>query len=153
MADAYGDGWNGAGATFTDGLGDIMGFAGLDGVNDDGAAGSATITIAPYSTEPTFIAGDFTCVASAIASDGTGICTLFDSDDVNFEFISEPGVMYYVYVSAQDADGNPATDDNGAFDLDFTCADVIEGCMEATACNYNADANVDDGSCDIWSCV
>ena len=149
MLDAYADGWNGAGATFTDGLGDVMGFAGLDA----GGEGSATITIAPYSTEPTFIAGDFTCVASAIGSDGTGICTLFDSDDVNFEFISEVGVLYYVYVGAQDSDGNPATDDNGAFDLDFTCAPVVEGCTDASACNYNPDANVDDASCDIWSCV
>lgn len=149
MVDSYGDGWNGAGATFTDGLGDVMGFAGLE----DGAAGTATITIAPYSTEPTFIAGDFTCVASALVSDGTGICTLFDSDDVNFEFVSEPGLLYYVYVGAQDVDGNPATDDNGAFDLNFTCTDVVEGCLDASACNYNPEANFDDGSCDIWSCV
>ena len=149
MIDAYGDGWNGAGATFTNGLGDVMGFAGLD----TGAAGTATITIAPYSTEPTYIAGDFTCAASAVGSDGTGACTLFDSDDVNFSFISEPGLLYYVYVGAQDTDGNPATDDNGAFDIDFTCEPVIEGCTDAIACNYNPDANVDDGSCDIWSCV
>ena len=47
MNDAYGDGWNGAGATFTDGLGDVMGFAGLDGVNDDGASGTATIADDP----------------------------------------------------------------------------------------------------------
>ena len=149
MNDAYGDGWNGAGATFTDGLGDVMGFAGLDA----GASGTATITIAPYSTEPTYIAGDFDCFDSAIASDGTGVCTLFDSDDVNFEFVSTPGLLYYVYVGAQDSDGNPATDDNGAFDIDFTCVPVVEGCLDAVACNYNPDANVDDGSCDIWSCV
>ena len=49
------------------------------------------------------------------------MCTLFDSDDVNFEFISTPGQLYYVYVGAQDTDGNPATDDNGAFDIEFTC--------------------------------
>ena len=149
MIDAYGDGWNGAGATFTNGLGDVMGFAGLD----TGASGTATISIAAYSTEPTYIAGDFACFASASTSDGTGVCTLFDSDDVNFEFISTPGQLYYVYVGAQDTDGNPATDDNGAFDIEFTCETVVEGCLDPIACNYNADANVDDGSCDIWSCV
>jgi len=149
MYDAYGDGWNGAGATFTDGLGDVMGLAGLD----DGDFGTATISIAPYSTDPIYIAGDFTCFASATSSDGTGVCTLFDSDDVNFQFISEPGLLYYVYVGAQDTDGNPTTDDNGAFDIDFTCVPVVEGCMSNIACNYNPDANVDDGSCDLWSCV
>jgi hypothetical protein len=56
-------------------------------------------------------------------------------------------------VGAQDTDGNPATDDNGAFDIEFTCEPVIEGCMQSIACNYNPAANVDDGSCDIWSCV
>jgi hypothetical protein len=100
-----------------------------------------------------YIAGDFTCFASAQGSDGTGVCTLFDSDDVNFEFVSEPGVLYYVYVGAQDTDGNPATDDNGAFDIEFTCVPVVEGCMQSIACNYNPAANVDDGSCDIWSCI
>ena len=149
MNDSYGDGWNGASAAFNDGLGDVMGVAGLE----TGNTGTATITVAPYSMEPIFIAGDFTCVASATSSDGNGICTLFDADDVNFEFISEPGLLYYVYVGAQDTDGNPATDDNGAFDIDFTCNPVIEGCQDPAACNYNPDANVDSGDCDIWSCV
>ena len=150
MFDAYGDGWNGGGATFTNGLGDVILLAGLDGLNDNGASATATLSVAPYSTDPVYIAGDFTCFASAQGSDGTGVCTLFDSDDVNFEFVSEPGVLYYVYVGAQDTDGNPATDDNGAFDIEFTCVPVVEGCMQSIACNYNAAANVDDGSCDIW---
>jgi hypothetical protein len=153
MFDAYGDGWNGGGATFTNGLGDVILLAGLDGLNDNGASATATLSVAPYSTDPVYIAGDFTCFASAQGSDGTGVCTLFDSDDVNFEFVSEPGVLYYVYVGAQDTDGNPATDDNGAFDIEFTCVPVVEGCMQSIACNYNAAANVDDGSCDIWSCI
>ena len=149
MVDEFEDGWNGAGATFTDGLGNVMGFATLEA----GATGTATITIAPYSTEPTFIAGDFTCVAFAAVSDGNGICTLFDDDDVSLEFVSEPGLLYYVYVGAEDADGNPATDDNGMFELNFTCADIVSGCTDASACNYSPDANLDDGSCEIWSCV
>ena len=148
MNDSFGDGWNGASATFTDGLGDVMGSATIE----TGNAGTATITIAPYSLEPIFIAGDFTCVASASSSDGNFICTLFDADDVDVQFISEPGLLYYVYVGAQD-DGDVLTDDNGAFDLEFTCAPVIEGCTDAGACNYNPDANVEDGSCDIFSCV
>ena len=149
MIDSYGDGWNGALAAFNDGLGGILGFGALE----TGASGTASVTVAPYSMDPIFVAGDFTCVASANSANGNGICTLFDADDVNLEFISEPGVLYYVYVGAQDTDGNPLTDDNGAFDLEFTCAPIVEGCTDAGACNYNPDANVEDGSCDIFSCV
>ena len=31
--------------------------------------------------------------------------------------------------------------------------DRVEGCQDPAACNYNPDANVDSGDCDIWSCV
>jgi len=149
MTDVYGDGWNGNAASFANGLGETIGYAGLE----SGAEGSATITVAAYSMDPIFIAGDFDCFATASASDGTGACSLFDSDDVNFEFVSEPGVLYYVYVGAQDADGNPMTDNNGAFDLVFDCAAVVEGCMNPAACNYDASANVSTDTCDFWSCV
>ena len=141
MTDAYADGWNGAGATFTDGLGGVLGYATLL----EGGEGSATITIAPYSMEPTYQAGDFTCFAAASVSDGTGVCTLFDDDDVNFEFISEVGTLYYVLVGSEGA--------AGAFDITFDCATVVEGCMNEAACNYDVTANVDDETCDFWSCV
>jgi hypothetical protein len=149
MTDAYGDGWNGGAAIFSNGLGDTVGFASIE----TGAAASATISIAAYSMDPIFIAGDFACFATASSSDGTGACSLFDGDDVNFEFISEVGVLYYVYVGAQDSDGNPMTDDNGAFDLVFDCATVVEGCMNPAACNYDETANVSTETCDFWSCV
>ena len=149
MTDAYGDGWNGNAASFSNGLGDVIGFAGLDA----GVSGTATITVSAYSMEPILIPGDFTCFASATGSDGTGACTLFDSDDVNFEFVSEVGVLYYVYVGAEDSDGNPITDDNGTFDLVFDCADVVEGCMNPAACNYDENANVATDTCDFWSCT
>ena len=153
MNDAFGDGWNGNAFIASNGLGDTIGFASLDAINDDGVAGSATISVAAYSMEPIFIAGDFGCFASAVGSDGTGACTLFDSDDVNFEFVSTEGQLYYVYVGAQDADGNPMTDDNGTFDIVFDCAPVVEGCMNPAACNYDENANVSNDSCDFWSCV
>jgi hypothetical protein len=118
-----------------------MGYAALA----SGSFETAAITIAPYSTEASYQAGDFDCFASASSSDGTGACTLFDADDVNFEFISEVGTMYYVLVGSE---GTP-----GAFDLDFSCADIVEGCTNVAACNYDEYANVDDDSCDFWSCV
>jgi hypothetical protein len=43
----------------------------------------------------------------------------------------------------------------GPFDLSITCEDVVYGCMDALACNYNANANVDDSTdpCDFTSCL
>jgi len=141
MNDAYGDGWNGASATFTNGLGDVIGFFTLDA----GSAGTATLTVAAYPMDPVYIAGDFTCFASASSSDGTGACTLFDADDVNFEFVSTVGTLYYVLVGSTGA--------AGAFDLVFDCAAVVEGCMNSAACNFDPTANVSTDTCDYWSCV
>ena len=106
---------------------------------------TSTLSVAAYSMEPTYQPGDFTCFASAASSDGTGSCTLYDADDVNFEFVSTVGTLYYVLV------GSEAT--AGAFDLVFDCAAVVEGCMNPTACNFDATANVSTDTCDFWSCV
>jgi len=141
MNDAYGDGWNGGSATFTNGLGDVIGFFSLDA----GSAGSGTLTVAAYPMDPVYIAGDFTCFASASSSDGTGACTLFDADDVNFEFVSTVGTLYYVLVGSTGA--------AGAFDLVFDCATVVEGCTNSAACNFDPLANVSTDTCDFWSCV
>ena len=94
--------------------------------------------------DPIVVAGDFTCVASAEGNDGNGNCTLFDADDVDVSFISEEGLLYYVYVGSTGA--------AGTFDLTFDCAPVVEGCTNAAACDYNPDANVDT-DCDFFSCV
>ena len=139
MIDAFGDGWNGGSATFTNGLGDVVGYFTLD----VGNAGTGILTVAPYSMDPVYTAGDFTCFATATGSDGTGVCSLFDSDDVNFEFVSTVGTLYYVLVGGT----------SGAFDLTFDCAVVVEGCMNPAACNFDPLANVSTDTCDFWSCV
>ena len=36
---------------------------------------------------------------------------------------------------------------NGAMEMIIWAADIESGCMDTNACNYNADATVDDGSC------
>ena len=71
----------------------------------------------------------------------------------NITFTSEAGVQYYVYVSAQDEDNDPTTDDNGTFELSFTCTPVVEGCTDPGACNYDESATADDGSCELFSCL
>jgi hypothetical protein len=95
--------------------------------------------------DPVYQPGDFTCFASAASSNGTGTCTLYDADDVNFEFISTVGTLYYVLVGSEGS--------AGAFDLVFDCATVVEGCMNSAACNFDPTANVSTDTCDFWSCV
>jgi hypothetical protein len=52
------------------------------------------------------------------------------------------------YVGGTCDDGNATTIDD-AYDANCTCQGVtlIPGCMDASACNYNASANLDDASC------
>jgi hypothetical protein len=95
-------------------------------------------------------AGVLSCVASG--NEGAVDCGFFDADDFSVEFISTLGVNYYVYVGAEDADADPLTDDNGLFDLDFTCAPIVEGCTNPVACDFDPAANVDTG-CDFLSCA
>ena len=32
--------------------------------------------------------------------------------------------------------------------VDGECTQIVEGCTDSAACNYNSEANVDDGSCE-----
>ena len=44
--------------------------------------------------------------------------------------------------------------ESGDFEVGLSCADPpVPGCMDEAACNYDAAANVDDGSCESTSCV
>ena len=52
-----------------------------------------------------------------------------------------------------------AASDGASYDTDITFIGLCEGlpatpgCMDSTACNYNPDATVDDGSCEFTSCA
>ena len=56
--------------------------------------------------DPIVVAGEVTCVASAEGNEGNGNCSLFDADDVDVSFISEEGLLYYVYVGSTGAAGS-----------------------------------------------
>jgi hypothetical protein len=93
--------------------------------------------------------GPYTCVAFSDASFED--CGFFEQDDASVTFISTLGTNYLIYVGAEDIDGDPITDDNGAFTLDISCEPVVEGCTNPAAYNFDATANVEDGSCDFFS--
>ena len=76
-------------------------------------------------------------------------CGFFEQDNGYLEFISDPALTYYVYVS-YNLDGT--YDGFGTFQIELTCDDVVEGCQESAACNYNPEANV-AADCDYISCT
>jgi hypothetical protein len=101
-------------------------------------------------------AGPFTCVIGEDDDASDEGCGFFDADDASVEFVSQVGVTYFVYVSAGGVDTNGDFQDDlfdGPFSIDFQCAPLLEGCTDECACNYNPDANQDNGSCEFFSCA
>ncbi|MCC6600668.1 MAG: hypothetical protein IT223_08320 [Crocinitomicaceae bacterium] len=99
-------------------------------------------------------AGPYTCVDSE--DNDSGLCGFFDADDASIEFVSTSGTTYYVYISAGQVDinGDGVYDlFDGSFTLSFDCAPVVNGCMDECACNYDPSANIEDNSCEYFSCV
>ena len=143
--DTWGDGWNGATASIAVAGGDeIFSYAlASAGLSNTYYEETAPFTVEAVETEAA--ACELNCVLSASSADPNGICTLFNDDDVDVSFVSQPGLTYLVYIGAEGTDG--------LFDIDFSCAPVVEGCTDEGACNYDMMANVNDGSCENISCV
>ncbi len=72
-------------------------------------------------------------------------CGFFDQDDPEITFIATDGVSYYAYVTSEGPEGS--------FDISLECECVLPGCTNPVGCNYDPAANVDDGSCDFFSCT
>jgi hypothetical protein len=101
-------------------------------------------------------AGPYTCVVSENNDNTTEGCGLLNADDASVQFETTPGTQYYVYITAAglDTDGDGVNDlTEGAFILSYSCQSIIEGCLDACACNYDPAANVDAGNCDFFSCA
>ena len=101
-------------------------------------------------------AGPYTCVISEDDDASDEGCGFFDGDDASVGFVSTVGTQYYVYITAGGVDTNgDGIDDltEGGFTLSYSCEPVVQGCQDQCACNYNAAANVDNGSCDFFSCA
>ncbi|MFZ4785279.1 MAG: hypothetical protein ACOYLH_07350 [Flavobacteriales bacterium] len=101
-------------------------------------------------------AGPLTCVVGENDDATDTGCGFFDGDDAVVDFISVVGTTYFVYITAGGVDTNGDFIDDlldGPFNLTLDCVPVTEGCTNPCACNYNAAANVDDDSCEYFSCV
>jgi hypothetical protein len=101
-------------------------------------------------------AGPYTCVDSEDNDDTDAGCGFFNGDDASIGFVSTVGTVYYVYITAGSVDTNGdglADLTDGPFTLSFNCEPVVEGCQDACACNYDASANVDNGTCDYFTCA
>ena len=73
-------------------------------------------------------------------------CTDAGACNFNEEANADDGSCYSTGDACDDGDESTVFD---AYTTDCECAGVpaIEGCLDETACNFNAEANVDDASC------
>ena len=65
------------------------------------------------------------------------------------QFTTLGGIQGQVSIQYFDCNGNEAV----VHDLIFTSENNASGCMDAAACNYNAEATIDDGTCCYSSCA
>lgn len=82
----------------------------------------------------------------AINAESFAGCGFFDQNDAYIEFVTEVGTTYYVYVEAEGPQ-------NGSIQIAMDCEPAVFGCQVSAACNYNPNANIDDGSCEYTSCA
>ena len=91
-----------------------------------------------------------------VITDGTATTILGQSDSGEFNLEGAPGGTCLIWGVAHDGSLNAPTDQvadlEGCFELSNSIEVVRQdqlGCTDATACNYDADAQCDDGSCDF----
>ena len=167
MTDSYGDGWNGATYTFTDGDGTVLASGDLDtaqsgdgstqgfdilqiGVDDCGL-GCTDTSACNYNAEASLDDGSCEFVTCQGCTD-TSACN-YDAeaslDDGSCEFVTCQGCTN---PSACNYDTNATADDGSCLQLDECgiCGgdnSICTGCTDSSACNYDANALLDDGSC------
>jgi len=80
------------------------------------------------------------CTCNGSNQNGNGVvvdCT--SAGDLGYNFVDGTVAAFNYYDAAQVDDG--------------TCVEVVHGCIDANATNYNAGANTDDGSCYTLGCT
>ena len=86
--------------------------------------------------------------------DGTSCAGCTDETACNYDAsatIPDDSCLF-IGTACDDGDADTMNDVLGA---DCSCAGeaIVEGCTYETACNYDFDATIDDGSCDFLSCL
>ena len=108
---------------------------------------------ATYEQSFTIFGGTGTCNSLLCWTEGNNTLVSNEACDggESFQFISDENANNYAILVAAGS-ANPL---GGPFELSVSCEPVVYGCQDAQACNYNADANVDDANdpCDFTSCL
>jgi len=107
---------------------------------------------ATYESSFTIFGGTGTCSSLLCWNEGGNTEVNSESCDngETFQFISDANANTYAILVAAGAGSL-----GGPFEMSVTCEPVVWGCMDALACNYNSEANVDDADnpCDYTSCL
>lgn len=131
-------------------------FAGTGDLHTLNTCGSVIDTRFMVYSSPSMSCGVYDCVfdvTGAIAESSASFegCGFFDQDDAYTEFVSDPSLYYFVYVT-YDLDGT--YDGAGSYQIELTCEEAIEGCTIGAACNYNPEANIETNDiCEYTSCA
>ena len=128
----------------------------MDGICDD-ADDCTDTTACNYNVDPTalclYLDAADSCGGNCFAADSTGCIELImlgctDSLACNYDDMvnTDDGPCYSTGDACDDGDD---TTINDAWDADCGCTGepIVDGCTNPDACNYDADANMDDGSC------
>ena len=118
--------------------------------------GSVIDTRVQVYSSPSMSCGVYDCVLDiegGVADNSASFegCGFFDQDDAYMEFVSDPSLYYFVYVT-YDNDG--VYNGMGSYQIELTCETAVEGCTITAACNYNPDANIETNDiCEYTSCA
>lgn len=180
MNDSFGDGWQGAGYTITDFAGNVLFTGDIDSAQSTGTGGTGgginlgtDVLCLPADgcytvdwsadTYPGEVSWTITGGNEALSGGasetvtlnaGTIISGCTDALACNYDATAncDSGMCAGEGDACDDGDAGTTND---VYDAVCGCAGVpvVNGCTDPTACNYDATANVDDGSCDLVSCV
>lgn len=128
----------------------FVGTGELHNISTCGSSSNTTINV--YISDDGTCNGNFSCASDGIGgflyelddNSMTSGCGSANPDDIYVDFISIPGETYYIYVGGSE----------GSQFITLSCNnEIIPGCMDSAACNYNSLANYSDFSCEFFSCL
>lgn len=129
MQDSYGDGWNGATYTLTNGLGEVISTGNVTGAN-------------------CFIDGQ----TPSVSPDQGWNMVCLPAGCYNMT-VTAGGFPAEVSWSILDATGTVYANGGGGATADFNVGGGSCGCTDDTACNFDPNATIDDNSCEYASCT